>query len=45
MLYSNMHLSGAAPLATGGTAANGTKVPVPADSDDIRGRLSLRRAF
>ena len=45
ILYSNMHLSGAAPLATGGTAANGTKVPVPADSDDIRGRLSLRRAF
>ena len=45
ILYSNMHLSGAAPLATGGTAADGAKVPVPADSDDVRGRLSIRRAF
>ena len=45
VLYSNMRLSGAAPLATGGTNAEGIKVAVPAQSDDVRGRLSFRRAF
>ena len=45
VLYSNMRLSGAAPLATGGTNAEGIKIAVPNNPDDVRGRLSLRRAF
>jgi hypothetical protein len=37
-LYSNMKLSGLASLGTGATAT-------PADSDDVRFRLTMRRAF
>ena len=45
VLYSNMHLFGAASLATAGTDASGKKVPLPSDPDDIRARLSIRKAF
>ena len=45
VLYSNMHLFGAASLATAGTNASGTKVALPSDPDDIRARLSIRKAF
>ncbi|MBV9219653.1 MAG: porin [Methylobacteriaceae bacterium] len=39
VLYSNMRLSGAFPLATT------TPFPTPADSSDVRGRFSVRRTF
>ena len=45
VLYSNMHLSGGASLATAVTLPNGTKTALSPDSSDIRGRLSIRRAF
>ena len=43
VLYSNMHLSGAFNLA--GTKSGVLPTPTPTDPDDVRGRLSLRRAF
>ncbi len=43
VLYTNMHLSGAFNLAA--TKSGPLLTPTPTDPDDVRGRLSLRRAF
>jgi hypothetical protein len=46
VVYTNLRLSGAFPLATGTSCPNSAaKCPVPADSDDWRGRLRIQYTF
>ena len=46
VVYTNLRLSGAFPLATATTLSDGvTKVPTPANSNDWRGRLRIQMSF
>lgn len=46
VVYTNLQLSGAYPLATGTVLPNSaTKGPVPADSNDWRGRIRIQMTF
>ncbi len=45
VLYTNLKLAGAADLSKAVTLGDGSKVALPPDSNDIRARLSIRRAF
>jgi hypothetical protein len=45
VVYTNLKLTGSAPLAAAGTSSAGLATALPSNPDDIRGRLSLRRAF
>ncbi len=46
VVYTNLRLSGAYPLATATTLSDGvTKVPTPANANDWRGRLRIQMSF